>query len=35
MKVVRFLQKVAPYNPGEVAGFEDSLADRYIAESFA
>jgi hypothetical protein len=30
MKAVRFLKRVGPYNPGEVAGFEDQESDNLI-----
>ncbi|VVG70937.1 hypothetical protein PAP18089_01909 [Pandoraea apista] len=35
MKLIEFLQRVAPYQKGEVAGFDDVDADRMIAAKHA
>ncbi len=35
MKTIRFTEKQPPYMAGDVAGFEDDVADRYIAEGVA
>ena len=35
MKIIRFIQKQPPYMAGEVAGFDDDVADRYVAEGMA
>jgi hypothetical protein len=35
MKAVRFLTKQSPYNAGEIAGFPDELADRYVNAKLA
>ena len=35
MKTIRFTEKQPPYMAGDVAGFEDDVADRYVAEGVA
>jgi hypothetical protein len=35
MKTVRFLQKQSPYNAGEIAGFPDDLATKYVSAKVA
>lgn len=35
MKAIRFLTKQSPYNGGEVAGFSDEVADRYVKAGVA
>lgn len=35
MKLIEFLQRVAPYQKGEIAGFDDADADRMIAAKHA
>lgn len=35
MQVVRFVEGYAPYNAGEIAGFEDEQAERLIASGVA
>lgn len=30
MRTIRFLKAVAPYNPGEIAGFDDRIAVRHV-----
>lgn len=32
---MRFVQGASPYNAGDLAGFPDAAADRYIARGFA
>lgn len=34
-KVIRFLARVGVYNPGEVAGFDEPVADAYIESGVA
>ena len=35
MIVIQFLKHSRPYNAGEIAGFEDDLAQRYIDQGIA
>lgn len=35
MKTVRFKERVPPYQPGEVAGFEDEVAERLVKQGLA
>jgi len=30
MKVVKFLERMSPYQPGEIAGFPDDVAKGYV-----
>lgn len=30
MKAVKFLERVSPYQPGEIAGFPDDVAKAYV-----
>ncbi|MEM4167755.1 MAG: hypothetical protein QXW98_04870 [Candidatus Caldarchaeum sp.] len=35
MKTVRFKERVPPYQPGDVAGFDDDVATRLVTQGFA
>lgn len=35
MKVIQFLVNYAPYRAGDIAGFEDKLADAFIEKKYA
>ena len=35
MKIIRFTEKQPPYIAGDVAGFDDDVADRYVAGGMA
>lgn len=35
MRTVRFRERVPPYQPGEVAGFEDEVAERLVGDGLA
>lgn len=35
MKVVKFIRPNSPYNEGELAGFDDKCADRYVKAKVA
>ncbi|WP_064577185.1 hypothetical protein [Cupriavidus gilardii] len=30
MKIIKFLERVSPYQPGETAGFPDEVAKSYV-----
>ena len=34
-KIIRFLVKSGNYNPGDIAGFPEKIADRAVARKFA
>ena len=35
MKVIKFIRPNSPYNEGELAGFDDKCADRYVKAKVA
>ena len=35
MQILQFLKKQSPYNAGEIAGFDDTLAERFIKAGIA